>query len=182
MPRFLEPLLMGNPLLFTKSTEVADIFSNETKEIIEDLFYTIKTIGDRVGLAAPQVGILKRLAVFRIPPKPVNDRYKDISDLEQEEIPWSVVINPAIIPLTDEMVSGWEGCVSVPGMMGQVERYAKIKYTYFDANGEFQEREAHGFHARVIQHEFDHLDGILFPMRIKNMQNFGYEKEIIKRF
>ncbi len=181
MPRFLEPLIMGNPILLERSEEVRDVFSDEIQEIISDMFYTIQKIGERVGLAAPQVGILKRIVVFRVPSKPVNDRYKSISDADQEEIPWTAMINPKITPLSDAMVPGWEACVSVPGMMGEVERYDQIKYTYLDEKGNFHQREAHGFHARLLQHEVDHLDGILFPMRVKNMSKFGFENELVKR-
>ena len=179
MPKFLTPIVMGNPLLFERSEEVRDVFSDEVQEIIEDMLHTIQKIGERVGLAAPQVGILKRIIVFRIPSKPVHDRYKSISD-EQEEIPWSAIINPKITPLSEKMVSGWEMCLSVPGIMGEVERYSDIKYTFLDEKGNFHQREATGFHARLIQHECDHLDGILFPMRVKNMKRFGIESEVIK--
>jgi len=180
MPFFLEPLIMGNPVLLEKASEVQDIVSNETQEIISNMLYTVQTIGERVGLAAPQVGILKRIIVFRIPANPVNPRYASISDSKQAEIPWTAFINPIISPLSDAITSGWEGCISVPGMMGKVDRFDHIKYSYFDQKGIYHEREAKGFHARVMQHEFDHLEGILFPMRIKDMKNFGYESEIVK--
>jgi peptide deformylase len=180
MPTFLEPLIMGNPILLEKSLEVDNISSLEVQECIENMLYTVQTIGERVGLAAPQVGILKRIVVFRIPAKPVNLRYAAISDPDQVEIPWTVFINPVITPLSNAITAGWEGCISVPGMVGKVDRFDHIKYTYFDEKGEFHEREAKGFHARVMQHEFDHLDGVLFPMRVKNMRDFGFESEIMK--
>jgi len=180
MPKFLEPLIMGNPLLLEKSVEVQDILSDETQEIISNMLHTVQTIGERVGLAAPQVGILKRIVVFRIPAKPVNPRYASTTDSTQVEIPWTTLINPVITPLSDDITVGWEGCISVPGMMGKVDRFGHIKYSYFDQKGVFYECEAKGFHARVMQHEFDHLDGILFPMRIKDMKDFGYESEIVK--
>lgn len=181
MPKFLTPLIMGNPILLKKSAEITDIASVETQQLIEDMFFTIQSIGERVGLAAPQVGILKRIVVFRIPLKPVNKRYQNISDTELKEIPWSVLINPKITPTTQELISGWEGCVSVPQIMGKVDRHKSIKYSYFDATGKFHEVEADGFHARVIQHECDHLDGILFPMKVKDMKDFGFESEIVRR-
>ena len=180
MPKFLEPLIMGNPILLQRSAEVNDILASEVQTNIADMLHTVQTIGERVGLAAPQVGILQRIVVFRIPAKPVNARYASTADPNQQEIPWTAFINPVITPLSDEIVAGWEGCISVPGMMGKVDRFDHIKYTYFDEKGEFHEREAKGFHARVMQHEFDHLDGILFPMRVKDMRDFGYEKEIVK--
>ncbi len=180
MPKFLEPLIMGNPILLERSLEVDNILSSEIQEHITDMLHTVQTIGERVGLAAPQVGILKRIVVFRIPAKPVNPRYAATADPDQIEMPWTTFINPVITPLSDSVTAGWEGCISVPGMMGKVDRFDHIKYTYFDENGAFHEREAKGFHARVMQHEFDHLDGILFPMRVKDMKDFGYESEIVK--
>jgi len=180
MPTFLQPLIMGNPLLYKRAEEVRDVFDPKVKEIINNMLYTINSLGERVGLAAPQVGISKRIIVFRVPNKPVHKRYQSISDLEQEEIPWTALINPTIRPLSDEMASGIEVCVSVPGLMGPVDRYQSIIYTYLDEKGNYHEKEAHGFHARLIQHEVDHLDGILFPMRVKDMTKFGFEEEISK--
>lgn len=179
--KFLEPLIMGNPLLLEKSHEVDDILTSEIQNIISNMLYTVQSIGERVGLAAPQVGILKRIIVFRIPSKIVNPRYQSISNDNQEEIPWSAVINPTITALSDKKVSGWEGCISVPGMMGKVDRFDHISYNYYDEKGVFHEIEARGFHARLIQHEVDHLDGILFPMRISNMKDFGFESEIVTK-
>ena len=181
MPIFLEPLIMGNPVLLEKSVEVQNILSDEIQEIISNMLHTVQTIGERVGLAAPQVGILKRVIVFRIPAKPVNPRYASTIDPTQEEIPWTAFINPVIKPLSGAKTAGWEGCISVPGMMGKVERFDHIKYSYFDEKGSFHEREAKGFHARVMQHELDHLDGILFPMRVKDMKDFGFESEIVRK-
>ena len=172
---------MGNPLLLERSDEVRDVFDPKIQENIADMLVTIQHIGERVGLAAPQVGILKRIVVFRIPAKPAHDRYKSVvGSGTQEEIPWTAIINPRITPLSDKIQTGWEACVSVPGMMGEVDRFDDIKYSYLDGQGNFHEREAHGFHARLIQHEVDHLDGILFPMRVKNMRKFGFESEIVK--
>lgn len=180
MPKFLEPLIMGNPILLKKSSEVEDILSPEIQKHIANMLYTVQTIGERVGLAAPQVGILKRIVVFRIPAKILNPRYASTMDTTQTEMPWTAFINPVITPLSETTTSGWEGCISVPGMMGKVDRFDHIKYTYFDEIGIFHEREAKGFHARVMQHECDHLDGVLFPMRVKNMKDFGFESEIVK--
>jgi peptide deformylase len=181
MPKFLEPLVMGNPVLLERSEEVRDVFDPEIKENISDMLYTIQTIGERMGLAAPQVGILKRIVVFRFPANLVHPRYKSVADSKpQEEIPWTAIINPTFTPLSDKIQTGWEVCVSVPGIMAEVDRFENIKFTYLDQNGNFHEREAHGFLARLIQHEFDHLDGILFPMRVKNMQKFGFESELMK--
>ena len=180
MPKILEPLIMGNPLLLERAEEVRDVFDPSIQEHIDDMLCTIQSLGERVGLAATQVGIMKRILVFRIPSKPVHSRYESISDKGQEEIPWTALINPQIRPISNEMVPGMEVCVSVPGIMGEVDRYQSIVYSYLDEKGNYHEREAHGFHARLIQHEVDHLDGILFPMRVKDMKKFGVEKEMIK--
>lgn len=181
MPKILQPLIMGNPLLYERAEEIRDVFDPQIKEDIEDMLATIQSLGERVGLAAPQVGIMKRIVVFRVPAKPVHSRYQSISDLEQPEIPWTAMMNPQIRPIGSEMVPGLEVCVSVPGIMGEVDRYQSIIYSYLDEKGNYHEREAHGFHARLIQHELDHLDGILFPMRVKNMKTLGFEKEIIMK-
>lgn len=180
MPKFLEPLIMGNHLLLQRSEEVRDVFDPEIQENIEDMLYTIQSLGDRMGIAAPQVGIMKRILVYRIPAKPVHARYESIVDANQEEIPWTAIINPQIRPLSNELVAGMEVCISVPNIMGEVERYNSIIYSYLDQKGNYHEKEAHGFHARLIQHEVDHLDGILFPMQVKDMKKFGIEQEMIK--
>lgn len=180
MAKLLKPLIMGNPLLLERSEEVRDVFDPEVQENIADMLATIQDIGERMGLAAPQVGILKRIVVFRFPSKLVHPRYKSVATSEdQEDIPWTAIINPVITPLSNKIQTGWEVCVSVPGMMGEVDRFESIKFSYLDQNWNFHEREAHGFLARLIQHEVDHLDGILFPMRVKNMTKFGYESELV---
>lgn len=180
MPKFLDPLVMGNPKLLLKSEEVTNIQDPEIQSIISDMLYTVQTIGERVGLAAPQVGIMKRIIVFRIPKNLVNERYKNIASDNQEELPWHALINPFFEPLSDQIQSGWEACISVPGLMGKVDRYNHIKYSFYDERGQLHHKEARDFHARVVQHEIDHLDGILFPMKVKNMAEFGYESEIVK--
>ena len=181
MPKILTPLIMGNPLLYQRSEEIRDVFDPQIKEDIENIFATIKSLGERVGLAAPQVGIMKRIVVFRVPAKPVHSRYKSISDLDQPEIPWTAMINPSYRLINSEMVPGKEVCVSVPGIMGEVDRYKSIIYSYLDEKGNYHEHEAHNFHARLIQHELDHLDGILFPMRVKDMKTLGFEREILMK-
>lgn len=178
MPKFLEPLIMGNPLLYKRAEEVRDVFDPQIKEDIDNMLYTIQSLGDRMGLAAPQVGIMKRIVVFRVTAKPVHQRYASISDPNQVEIPWTAMINPKVRPLDSELQSGMEVCVSVPGVMGEVDRYQSIKYSYLDEKGNFHEKEAHGFHARLIQHEVDHLDGILFPQRVKDLKKLGFEQEM----
>lgn len=176
MPKFLEPLIMGNPLLYQRAEEVRDVFDPQIKEDIDNMLFTIQSLGDRMGLAAPQVGIMKRIVVFRVTAKPVHERYVSISDADQPEIPWTAMINPQVTPISGEMKAGMEVCVSVPGVTGEVDRYQSIKYTYLDEKGNFHENEAHGFHARLIQHEVDHLDGILFPQKVKDLKKLGFEQ------
>lgn len=179
MPKFLEPLIMGNPLLYQRAEEVRDIFDPQIKEDIDNMLFTIQSLGDRMGLAAPQVGIMKRIVIFRVTAKPVHKRYASISDPDQKEIPWTAMINPKVMPLDSEVIPGMEVCISVPGVMGEVERHQSIKYTYLDEKGNFHEKEAHGFHARLIQHEVDHLDGILFPQRVKDLKKLGFEEAMV---
>jgi len=166
MPKFLTPLRMGNPLLTQISTPVDNPLDPDIQTIIEDMMHTIQNINERIGLAAPQVGILKRIVVYRIPATSVNPRYNNIAQDDQEEVPWTVLINPVITPICHDTKKGWEGCISVPGLMGEVERYTHIHFTALNEKGEKVERTVSGFHALVIQHECDHLDGILFPMPI----------------
>ena len=125
-----------------------------------------------VGLAAPQIGCNKRVIIFGFEK---NERYPD-----EVEIPFTVLINPIINILSPEMIDGWEGCLSVPGLRGLVPRYNKIEYKGHDVNGGCITRVVEGFHARVIQHEYDHLDGILYPQRLKDLRFFGFEDELGK--
>jgi peptide deformylase len=118
------------------------------------------------GLAAPQIGVGARVVIFGVERNP---RYPDA-----DPVPYTEVVNPVITPLTDEVEDGWEGCLSVPGMRGVVPRWTRIRYTGFDPQGNPIDREASGFHARVVQHECDHLDGILYPMRIEDFSRFGF--------
>lgn len=126
-----------------------------------------------VGIAAPQIGCNLRVIMFGFE--------KSIRYPNELPVPFTILINPVIEILSDEMVDGWEGCLSVPGLRGLVPRYEKIKYSGFDLEKNPIERIVDGFHARVVQHECDHIDGILFPLRIKDMRHFGFEDEIIKK-
>ena len=127
---------------------------------------------DGAGLAAPQIGVFKRLVNFGFD---ANDRYP-----EADSVPFTVLINPIITPLSDEKENGWEGCLSVPGLRGVVPRFTHIKYEGYDVEGNKLEREVEDFHARVVQHECDHLDGILYPMKIEDYRYFGFHEEIFK--
>jgi peptide deformylase len=122
------------------------------------------------GLAAPQIGVSKRVVIFGVE---ANSRYPEV-----EAVPATVLINPRIEVLDNTMEDGWEGCLSVPGLRGLVPRYTHIRYHGVDQYGEHIDREVHGFHARVVQHEYDHLDGILYPQRIKDLRMFGFEEEL----
>jgi peptide deformylase len=122
------------------------------------------------GLAAPQIGVPLRVVIFGVAHNP---RYPDA-----EEVPFTVLCNPVLTPLGDELEDGWEGCLSVPGMRGLVPRHLRLRYSGFDQSGKRIEREASDFHARVVQHECDHLDGILYPMRIRDMRMFGFTEQL----
>jgi len=163
-------LKMGNPDLL-KVSEPVDFKKDDLTTLIEDMKETMKA-NDGAGLAAPQIGVFKRLVIFGFD---TNDRYP-----EADSVPFTVLINPIITPLSDEQENGWEGCLSVPGLRGVVPRYTHIKYEGYDAEGNKIEREVEDFHARVVQHECDHLDGILYPMKIEDYRYFGFHEEIFK--
>ena len=163
-------LKMGNPDLL-KVSEPVDFEKDDLATLIEDMKETMKA-NDGAGLAAPQIGVFKRLVIFGFD---TNDRYP-----EADSVPFTVLINPIITPLSDEKENGWEGCLSVPGLRGVVPRFTHIKYEGYDAEGNKLEREVEDFHARVVQHECDHLDGILYPMKIEDYRYFGFHEEIFK--
>ena len=157
---------MGEPLLFQVAEPVVAFNTPALHELIADMFDTMAALNG-AGLAAPQIGVAQRVVIFGVE---ANPRYPHV-----EPVPITVLINPVIGILTRETEEGWEGCLSVPGMRGVVSRATHLRYSGFDQHGKLISREAHGFHARVVQHECDHLDGILYPMRIKDMRLFGYE-------
>jgi peptide deformylase len=162
-------LRIGHPLLLEKSHTISEFNTPELDNLVRDLRETMHA-KDGAGIAAPQIGVLKRVVIFGIEDNP---RYPDA-----ESVPETVLINPLITPLDDEMEEGWEGCLSVPGMRGLVSRYRRIHYEGHDARGKIISRRVEGFHARVVQHECDHLDGILYPQRIKDMRQFGFTDEL----
>jgi peptide deformylase len=160
---------MGDPRLLVHSLEVDDPGSPAVRELVADLFDTMRAV-DGAGLAAPQIGIPLRVVIFGARSADgANPRYPD-----REVPPETVLINPVLIPLGDEMEDGWEGCLSVPGMRGLVPRYKYLRYRGVDLHGRLVDREVSDFHARVVQHECDHLDGVLYPMRIEDFRYFGY--------
>ena len=158
-------LKMGDPRLLLVSTPIDPIDADSLTDLLKDMWDTMAA-ENGAGLAAPQIGVMQRLVIFGIQSNP---RYP-----EAPPVPETVLINPVITPLDDEREDGWEGCLSVPGMRGVVPRYRNIHYRGYDQFGDPIDREASGFHARVVQHECDHLDGILYPQRIEDMRQFGY--------
>ncbi len=158
-------LRMGDPRLLERSREVEAFGTSTLRELIADMRDTMAHLNG-AGLAAPQIGVPLRVVIFGVK---ANPRYPDA-----EEVPDTVLINPTVKPVGREMEEGWEGCLSVPGMRGVVPRYRKIRYPGFDERGESIDRTVEGFHARVVQHECDHLDGILYPMRIQDFSQFGF--------
>ena len=160
-----EILKMGDARLLRVAKPVTEFGTPELHALIADMFDTMKA-ANGAGLAAPQIGIDLQLVIFGYQN---NVRYPDAPP-----VPPTVLINPVITLLDDEQVEGWEGCLSVPGLRGVVDRHSRIRYSGVDADGRPIEREADGFHARVVQHEYDHLVGVLYPMRIKDFSRFGY--------
>jgi peptide deformylase len=158
-------LKMGDPRLLQVSTPIDPIDADAMGDLLQDMWDTMAA-ENGAGLAAPQIGVMQRLVIFGCQSNP---RYP-----EAPPIPETVLINPVITPLDDEREDGWEGCLSVPGLRGVVPRYCKIHYRGYDQFGNSIDREASGFHARVVQHECDHLDGILYPQRIEDMRQFGF--------
>jgi peptide deformylase len=161
---------MGHPVLARKADPVADPTDPEIHYLISDMIETMQD-APGIGLAAPQVHVPKRVVVFYVPASRTD---------ETEGVGLTVLINPVIEPLTDAQNSDVEGCLSLPGMAGRVPRFSKIRYTALLPNGDSLSREAEGYHARVVQHECDHLDGILYPMRMADLSSFGYSEELQK--
>jgi peptide deformylase len=162
----IRPVLkMGDPRLLEKSRSVEAFATSDLRELLGDMRDTMAHLYG-AGLAAPQVGVPLRVVIFGVKRNP---RYPDA-----EEVPDTVLINPVIEPIGNEMEEGWEGCLSVPGMRGLVPRYRRLRYRGFDEEGNPIDRSVEGFHARVVQHECDHLDGILYPMRIRDLSQFGF--------
>ena len=160
-----EVLKMGDPRLLQVSKKVERFGTPELAELLTDMRDTMRHL-DGAGLAAPQIGVLLRVVIFGVDRNP---RYPDA-----EGVPQTVLINPSLSTPDEEMEDGWEGCLSVPGMRGVVPRHRRLHYGGFDEHGRPFERDAEGFHARVVQHEVDHLDGILYPRRIRDLRLFGF--------
>ena len=160
-----EVLKMGDPRLLSVAQPVVRFDSPQLGALLEDMRDTMAHLNG-AGLAAPQIGVGLRVVIFGVRSNP---RYPGV-----EEVPDTMLINPSITPLSGELEDGWEGCLSVPGMRGLVPRYRRLRYSGFDERGRPFERLVEGFHARIVQHECDHLDGILYPMRIRDFGKFGF--------
>jgi peptide deformylase len=166
----IRPVLrMGDPRLWQPSKPVDNFGTRELDELLKDMRDTMAHLNG-AGLAAPQIGVPLRVVIFGVT---ANPRYPDI-----DPVPDTVLVNPVLTPLSEEKEEGWEGCLSVPGMRGWVPRYRRLRYAGFDERGERFERDVEGFHARVVQHEVDHLDGVLYPMRIRDLTKFGFIEEL----
>lgn len=162
----VKPVLkMGEPLLLQKAEPIQQFDTPELHALIKDMEDTMAHLNG-AGIAAPQIGVSLRIVIFGVGHNP---RYPDA-----EQVPYTVLINPTLTPIGEELEDGWEGCLSVPGMRGVVPRYQRLHYTGYDQYGKPIDRLVSGFHARVVQHECDHLDGILYPMRIRDLAQFGF--------
>lgn len=162
----IRPVLkMGDPVLLKQAERVEEFDTPELRELLIDMHDTMEALNG-AGLAAPQIGVSLQVVIFGVTRNP---RYPNA-----EEVPYTILINPVLEPVSDEMEEGWEGCLSVPGMRGLVPRYKRLRYRGFDPNGELIDRTVSDFHARVVQHEVDHLHGILYPTRIRDLRNFGF--------
>ena len=162
-------LRMGDPRLLEVSRPVERFDTAELRELLTDMQDTMHALNG-AGLAAPQIGVPLRVVIFGMQSNP---RYPDA-----EPVPLTVLVNPVLETLGDDIEDGWEGCLSVPGMRGLVPRYKRLRYQGFDASGHAIDRTVDDFHARVVQHECDHLDGVLYPMRVRDLRDFGFTAEL----
>ncbi|MEO6563875.1 MAG: peptide deformylase [Nitrosospira sp.] len=162
----IKPVLkMGDPRLLEVAQKVNKFSTPELDALIQDMHETMEALNG-AGLAAPQIGVGLQVMIFGVKRNP---RYPDA-----EEVPYTVLVNPELVPLTEEIEQDWEGCLSVPGLRGMVPRFTRLCYRGSDQYGRPIDRSVEGFHARVVQHECDHLQGILYPMRITNFRTFGF--------
>ena len=162
-------LKMGDPRLWQQARAVEAFDTPELHALIADMRETMSHL-DGAGLAAPQIGVDLRVVIFGVEDNP---RYPDA-----EGVPFTILINPILTPLSEDLEDGWEGCLSVPGLRGLVPRWQRLRYSGSDPLGNSIDRTVEGFHARVVQHECDHLDGILYPSRIRDFRSFGFTEEL----
>jgi peptide deformylase len=168
----LPVLKMGHPLLRQVAQPVTRFGTRELHELVRDMDDTMRSLNG-AGLAAPQVGVSLRVVIFEVRRNP---RYPDAG-----EVPYTVLVNPELAPLGEDTEDGWEGCLSVPGLRGLVPRHRRLRYRGCDVHGRPIERTVAGFHARVVQHEVDHLDGILYPLRLRSLDDLGYEDTLFPK-
>ena len=166
----IRPVLkMGDPVLLRVAEPVRQFDTPELHTLLVDMHDTMQSLNG-AGLAAPQIGMSQQVVIFGVGSNP---RYP-----QAEAVPYTVLINPQLEPIDEEIEDGWEGCLSVPGMRGLVPRYRKLRYRGFDPYGKPIDRTVENFHARVVQHEVDHLLGILYPMRMKDLSQFGFSEAL----
>jgi peptide deformylase len=165
-------LKMGHPVLKQVAAPVTEFGTRALLELVADMDDTMRGLNG-AGLAAPQIGVSLRVVIFEVLR---NSRYPDV-----DEVPYTVLVNPELTALGDALEDGWEGCLSVPGLRGLVPRYRRLRYRGRDVHGQPIDRTVEGFHARVVQHEVDHLDGVLYPMRMPNLDDFGFEDTLFPR-
>lgn len=165
-------LRIGDPRLLRVAAPVTTFHTPALHALVQDMFDTMAALNG-AGLAAPQIGVNLRVVIFGFE---ANPRYPDV-----EPVPITVLVNPELQPLSDETAEDWEGCLSVPGMRGLVPRFRRLRYSGFDQHGTHFMREVSDFHARVVQHECDHLDGVLYPRRIRDLTRFGFEEELFPK-
>lgn len=164
---------MGHPVLKRKADPIDDPTTPEIRQLITDMIETMDD-ADGAGLAAPQVHVPLRLVIFHVP----APRAEQEDGESAEGVPLTILINPQIEPMGEDMIEGLEACLSLPGLAGRVPRYRRVRYRGLDHEGRTIEREAEGFHARVVQHECDHLDGILYPMRMSDLSTLSFASEL----
>jgi peptide deformylase len=163
----IRPVLrMGHPVLREVADPVERFGTRELLDLVQDMDDTMRALNG-AGIAAPQIGVSRRVVIFEVTHNPRYPR--------AEPVPYTVLVNPVLEPIGSEREDGWEGCLSVPGLRGLVPRWQRLRYRGFDPAGRPIDRTVTGFHARVVQHEVDHLDGILYPMRITDLRNLGFE-------
>lgn len=163
-------LKMGEPLLREVAAPVRKFGTDALTALVRDMDDTMRALNG-AGLAAPQIGVSLRVVIFEVQSNP---RYPQVAP-----VPYTVLVNPVLTPIGDEQEEGWEGCLSVPGLRGLVPRWRHLRYQGFDALGAPIDRTVEGFHARVVQHEVDHLDGVLYPQRIRDLRNLGFEDALV---
>lgn len=179
--KILKIARMGHPILKEISKRVENPFDPMIRNLIQDMEATVNYMNCS-GLAAPQVFSSLQIVIFRILKTTDNPAYELTPEYDPEGVPWTVMINPSITPLSDEIKMGRESCLSLPGFLGEVPRYHSIEYRFLNKNGEEEKRIAHGFHARVVQHECDHLNGILYPQRMKDIGLLGFKEEMMRYY